>query len=100
MCFIREPPVEDLCLILGYNLAVPPRVRQALFSRSFDDDLLPMIGKPALVVHGAQDDTVKPSMVDQHKAGMPQAQVRVMSDAGHAPFWDDPVSFNQHLRAL
>jgi non-heme chloroperoxidase len=101
MCFVREPPVEDLYLMLGYNLAVPPHVRQALFSRSFDnDDLLRQIRKPVLVVHGAQDAVVKPSIVDQHQAGMTHAQVCVMSNAGHAPFWDDPVSFNQHLRAF
>jgi non-heme chloroperoxidase len=93
ICFVQEPQAEDLYLMLGYNLAVPPYVRQALFSRSFDnDDLLPRIRKPALVV--------KPSIVDQHKAGMAHAQVHVMPNAGHAPFWDDPVSFNQHLRAF
>jgi non-heme chloroperoxidase len=101
MCFIREPSAEDLYLMLGYNLAVPPYVRQALFSRSFDnDDLLPRIRKPALIVHGAADAVVKPAIVDQHKAGMPHAQVHVMSNAGHSPFWDDAPAFNQQLRAF
>jgi pimeloyl-ACP methyl ester carboxylesterase len=53
-----------------------------------------------LIVHGAEDAAVKPAIVDQHKAGMPQAQVRIMSNAGHAPFWDDAAAFNQHLRAF
>jgi non-heme chloroperoxidase len=101
LCFARNVPMEDLYLMLGYNLAVPPYVRQALFSRSIDnDDLLPRLAKPALVVHGAHDAVVKPSIVDQHKAGMPHAQVCVMPDAGHAPFWEDAASFNQHLRAF
>jgi non-heme chloroperoxidase len=101
LCFVQEPPAEDMYVMLGYNLAVPPHVRQALFSRSLDnDDLLPRIHKPVLVVHGAEDAVVKPSIVDQHKAGMAHAQVRVMPNAGHAPFWDDAVSFNQHLRAF
>jgi non-heme chloroperoxidase len=83
MCFIQEPSTEDLYLMLGYNLAVPPYVRQALFSRSFDnDDLLPRIRKPALIVHGAQDAVVKPAIVDQHKAGMPYAQVHIMPTPG------------------
>jgi pimeloyl-ACP methyl ester carboxylesterase len=99
--FVHEPPAEDVYLMLGYSLAVPPYVRQALFSRSFDnDDLLPKIRKPVLVIHGSQDGVVKPSVVGQHKAGMAHAQVRVMSDVGHAPFWDDAASFNQHLRAF
>ena len=101
MCFVQEPSAEDLYLMLGYNLAVPPHVRQALFSRSFDnDDLLPRIRKPALIVHGAQDAIVKPAIVDQHKAGVRHAQVQVMSSAGHAPFWDDPSVFNQVLRGF
>jgi pimeloyl-ACP methyl ester carboxylesterase len=101
LCFALEPSAEDQFLMLGYNLAVPPYVRQALFSRSFDnDDLMPRIRKPVLVVHGAEDAIVKPAIVDQHAAGMAHAQVHVMPGAGHAPFWDDAATFNQHLRAF
>jgi pimeloyl-ACP methyl ester carboxylesterase len=101
MCFVQEPSPEDLYLMLGYNVAVPPYVRQALFSRSFDnDDLLPTIRKPVLVVHGAQDAVVKPAIVDQYKASITHAQIQVMPGAGHAPFWDDAETFNQHLRTF
>jgi pimeloyl-ACP methyl ester carboxylesterase len=101
MCVVEEPSVEERYLMLGYNVAVPPYVRQALFSRAVDnDDLLPTLRTPALLLHGAADAAVDPAAVDQHKAGMPHAQVQVMPNAGHAPFWDDPVGFNQHLRAF
>ncbi|MGH9176848.1 MAG: alpha/beta fold hydrolase, partial [Vicinamibacterales bacterium] len=61
MCLVQEPSAADLYLMLGYNLSVPPFVRQALFSRSFDnDDLLPSIRKPVLITHGADDAIVKP----------------------------------------
>jgi non-heme chloroperoxidase len=101
MCFAEEPPAADLYLMLGYNLSVPPYVRQGLFSRSFDnDDLLPKIGKPVLITHGAGDAIVKPAAVDQHKAGMVHAQIHVMDNAGHAPFWDDAASFNSRLHAF
>ena len=54
LCFVQEPSAAELYLMLGYNLSVPPYVRQALFSRSFDnDDLLPKIRKPVLITHGA-----------------------------------------------
>ena len=54
LCFLQELSAEDLYLMLGYNLSVPPYVRQAMFSRSFDnDDLLPRIRKPVLITHGA-----------------------------------------------
>ncbi len=101
MCFAREPSAEELYLMLGYNVSVPPYVRQGMFSRSFDnDDLLPRISKPVLITHGADDAVVRPSVVEQHKAGMAHAQIQLMSDAGHAPFWDDAPAFNQRLRAF
>lgn len=100
-CFVQEPSAADLYLMLGYNLSVPPYVRQALFSRSFNnDDLLPKISKPVLITHGVDDAIVKPAVVDQHKASMAHAQIHVMANAGHAPFWDDAASFNRRLRAF
>jgi non-heme chloroperoxidase len=101
MCLAQEPSAEDLYLMLGYNLSVPPYVRQGLFSRSFDnDDLLPTLRKPVLIVHGAQDAVVKPAVVDRHRAALAHAQVEMMPNAGHAPFWDAPAAFNGHLRTF
>jgi pimeloyl-ACP methyl ester carboxylesterase len=101
LCLPEAPSAEDLYLMLGYNLSVPPYVRQALFARSFDnDDLLPNIRKPVLITHGARDAIVKPAVVDQHKAGMAHAQIHMMPDSGHAPFWDDAASFNGRLRTF
>jgi non-heme chloroperoxidase len=101
MCFVQEPSREDLYLMLGYNLSVPPYVRQALFSRSFDnDDILPKIRKPVLITHGAEDAIVKPTVIEQHKAGMAHAQVHLMPNAGHAAFWDDAANFNRRVRAF
>ena len=101
MCLVQAPSTEDLYLMLGYNLTVPPYVRQALLSRSLDnDDLLPRIREPVLITHGAKDAVVKPAVVDQHKAKMAHAQIHVMTNAGHAPFWDDAAGFNARLRAF
>lgn len=101
LCFARGLSAEELYLMLGYNVSVPPYVRQALFSRAFDnDDLLPQIRKPAMIVHGAEDAVVKPAVVEQHKAGLPHAQIHIIPNAGHGAFWDDAAEFNQHLRAF
>ena len=87
--------------MLGYNVAVPPFVRQALFSRAFDnDDLLPTLRTPLLITHGADDAIVSPEVVEQHRALVAQAQVDIVPRAGHAPFWDDAVRFNQRLAAF
>jgi len=101
LCFVHQPSPEDLYPMLGYNLTVPPPVRRALLSREVDnDDLLPMSRKPVLVVHGDEDAIVRPSVVDQHVAGIAHAQVHVMSGVGHAPFWEDAPTFERHLRAF
>ena len=101
LCFARRPSSEDLYPMLGYNIVVPPSVRQALLSREVDnDDLLPTIRKPVLVVHGAQDAVVRPSVVDRHRAAIAHAQVRMMDGVGHVPFQEDPAVFDRHLRAF
>lgn len=100
LCF-QELLAEDRYLMLGYNLSVPPYVRQAMLSRSFDnDDLLPRVRKPVLIVHSARDAVVKPGVVDQHKAGLPHARIHMMANAEHGVFWDDAATFNRHLRAF
>jgi len=99
--FARPPSAEDLYLMLGYNVSVPPFVRQALFSRAVDnDDVLAKIRKPVLITHGADDAVVKPLAVDRHKARIAHAQIHIMANVGHAPFWDDTVAFNRRLRAF
>jgi non-heme chloroperoxidase len=101
LCFAGEPSPAERYLMLGYNVAVPPYVRQGLFSRAFDnDDLLPRIRKPVLVTHGARDAIVKPSVVEQHRASIPHAQVQLVANAGHAVFWDDAPGFNERLHAF
>ncbi|HZA22630.1 MAG TPA: alpha/beta hydrolase, partial [Dehalococcoidia bacterium] len=99
LCFVKEPPVEELYRALGYNVLVPPYVRQGLLSRSLDnDDLLPQIRKPVLITHGAKDAAVLPAVVDQHKAVIRHAQVQMIQDAGHASFCEEPETFNRALR--
>ena len=100
LCFAEELPASDLYLMLGYNVSVPPYVRQGMLSRSFDnDDLLPLIHKPVLITHGDRDAIVKPAAVDRHKAAMPHAQIH-LPETGHAAFWDDYEGFNERLRAF
>jgi len=101
LCFAQEPSAMDVYLMMGYNVSVPPYVRKAMLTRSIEnDDLLTQIRKPVLITHGADDAVVKPTAVDQHKARLTHAQVQIMSNAGHAAFWDNAVGFNQGLRAF
>jgi pimeloyl-ACP methyl ester carboxylesterase len=99
LCFAQEPSAEELFLMLGYNVSVPPYVRQGLLSRAVNnDDLLPKIRKPVLITQGAADAIVKPSAVSQHKASIAHAEVHMPENVGHAVFWDDAANFNQRQR--
>lgn len=101
LCFVRALSPEELYFMLGYNVSVPPHVRQALLSRSFDnDDLLPRIRKPVLVTHGADDAIVIPAAASQHVARIAHAQLHLMPNTGHAPFFEDSAAFNQRLRTF
>jgi pimeloyl-ACP methyl ester carboxylesterase len=101
LCYAQEPSASERYLMLGYNLSVPPYVRQGMFSRAINnDDLMAKIHKPVLITHGAADAIVKPAVVEQHKAAMPHAQIQLMEDIGHGAFWDDAPGFNERLRAF
>jgi non-heme chloroperoxidase len=99
LCFVGALTPEDRYLMLGYNVSVPPYVRQGLLSRALDnDDLLPRLRKPVLIVQGAQDAVVKPIVLETQMARIPRAQVRTLPNGAHACFWADAPAFNRCVR--
>jgi len=99
MFFAHEPAAADRYLMLGYSAWVPPHVRQALFSRSLDnDDLLPKLRTRVLITHGTEDAIVKPAVIDQQMACLTHATVQMIANAGHACFWDDAATYNRYLQ--
>jgi pimeloyl-ACP methyl ester carboxylesterase len=99
LCFAHELAAEERFAMLGYNALVPPYVRQALLTRSLDnDDLLASVRKPVLITHGAADAVVSTDVIDRQMIRVGHAQIRVLADAGHACFWDDAATYNQCLR--
>jgi pimeloyl-ACP methyl ester carboxylesterase len=100
LCF-SNLATADLYVMLGYNLSVPPYVRQALFSRSIDnDEVLATIRKPLLITHAMNDAIVKAAIVDQHRAAVPHAEYELVANCAHGCFWDDAAGFNQRLRTF
>ena len=98
LCFAHELSSEDQYRMLGYNVSVPPYVRQALFSRAFNnDDLLPRLRKPVLITHGMHDAIVKSAVIEQQLSTIPSAMTRMMA-TGHGCFWDDSAAYNASLR--
>jgi non-heme chloroperoxidase len=101
LCVYEEPSPRDLYFFLGYNMIVPPYVRQGLFSRALEnDDLLPKIRKPVLITHGEKDALVLLTAAQQHAAAIRQARTSFYPNVGHAPFWEDAPRFNRELRAF
>ena len=99
MCFARDLSDEEFYLAMGFNVSVPPFVRQGLFSRSFDnDDLLPRLRKPFLITHGDADAVVTLAVIDRQMSRIPNLQKHVMANAGHGCFWDEPAEYNQRLK--
>jgi pimeloyl-ACP methyl ester carboxylesterase len=101
LCVYKEPTPADLYFFLGYNVIVPPYVRQALLSRvAVYDDLLPLLRKPVLITHGEADAIVSRGAAEDHAAAMRQAQTSFYPNTGHAPFWENAPRFNRELRAF
>lgn len=101
LSYVHPTSAAALYTMVGFNVSVPPFVRQALFARTIDnDDLLPTIRKPLLITHGASDAVVKLDVVEQTRQLVPQAEIQIIPNAGHASFADDPATFNRRLAEL
>jgi non-heme chloroperoxidase len=98
ICTNSVPNDDDLYLTLGYNVCVPPSVRQALLSRTIDnDDLLAKLRVPVLISHGERDRVVHAHVAREHATLIPTAELSMYPDAGHAVFLDDTARFDREL---
>jgi pimeloyl-ACP methyl ester carboxylesterase len=90
--------VDDYENALAVAMMVPPEVRQAMFSRSFDNaDVLTDVSVPALVVQGEADGIVRPRAADMLVDLVPGARQLRLDGVGHAPFLEDPERFDAAL---
>lgn len=84
--------------LLGTALAVPPRVRAALFAREVDSgDVLAAVDVPALVMHGTADRVVDPSAGEYAAGKIPGVEMRWFESVGHLPFVEAAPEFNSEL---
>lgn len=97
-------PHEDAAALLAAALAVPPRVRAALFARTEDGsrfvDAVTRANLPVLVQHGTADPVVDRSTAEHHLTTVPGAEGDWWEGAGHLPFAEDPVRFAAALAAF
>ena len=90
---------EERYLLLGYNMAVPPHVRESLLSRNVDNDVVVRnIRKPMMLTWGDEDRVILHNMRDHIAALALHARISTYPGTGHAPFWEAPERFNAELR--
>ena len=61
---------------------------------------LAKINKPTLILHGSDDQLIPLSEAVAMRTAIPGAQLRVLPDAGHLLNMEQPVLFNQAVRAF
>ena len=61
---------------------------------------LESIEHPTLLLTGDSDLYTPPSLLRMQARHMPHAEVHVVAEAGHSPYWEQPVAFNAILLAF
>jgi pimeloyl-ACP methyl ester carboxylesterase len=83
------------------NGLVAPEVRDAMLARAVDnDDVLSGIRCPVLIVHGADDASIRAETAPRVAALIAGAEVEIWEAVGHSPFWEAPDRFNAALAAF
>jgi non-heme chloroperoxidase len=91
-------PLQELEMILAYNMVVPARVRRHLLHRPADyEATLRKITVPVLVTHGMEDRVALVPMARYTESVVANAQVSLYEGVGHMPFWEDAPRFNREL---
>ncbi len=71
---------------------VTPKMKQPLTWARLES-----IKHPTLLMTGDADLYTPPSLLRMQAQHMPHADVHVVAEAGHSPYWEQPVVFNQLL---
>jgi len=98
----EEPlPPEMFEALVAVNMTCTALVRRALFAANWD--LRPTFAattKPALVIHGVEDRVVAPINGITASEIIPNADLLLYENAGHALFLEQPDRFNKDLTAF
>jgi pimeloyl-ACP methyl ester carboxylesterase len=87
--------------MLGFNMMVPPKVRDALGGRPLDaTENMSKLKIPVLVTHGAEDRNSKLGNAQYTASVIPGAKLSVYEGVGHSPFYEDAPRFNTELAAF
>ncbi|WP_137290492.1 alpha/beta fold hydrolase [Natronorubrum halophilum] len=99
LCVYNDLSPEDRAYMLGYNVVVPPHVRDSLRDRTVSHETeLADLDVPVLLTHGDEDDVVLPAASRQYADLIDDAAYSAYPETGHSPFWERPERFNRELR--
>ncbi len=97
-CFAAPLSKQDLAIMTGFNMLVPPAIRKASRLRdSGCDAALQAMTKPVAVFWGEAEKVCSRPMFDATVAALPEAATFTYPGAGHAPFWERPDAFDTDL---
>ncbi len=101
-CFATLPSKEEFNRMLVFNGMVPCAVHQGIFKIMSEglDEALARFDGPLAVTHGEKDWFLRPAMAERVRVVNPHASLSFYPEAGHSPFYEAPVRFNQELMAL
>lgn len=99
-CFSRQPTEQEFETTLGFNMAVPVKIRQWLRRPAPYEATLRKIDVPVLVTHGIDDSITLLSLGQYVAATVPGARASYYPGVGHSPFWEDGARFNRELAAF
>lgn len=102
--FFGTPPDAETVTHFGTDHASCPTeaLVSYLVSMGTDDfrDRIADFPVPALLIHGAQSQIYPTPVQDWLAEQLPEADVIVVEDAGHAVFWEQPAAFNAAVRGF
>lgn len=92
---------HDFYLFLGIMAAVPPYVRQGMFTREINnEDILQGLTVPVLIQQGEEDRVVLKAAADNIARLVPSTTKAYYPKCGHMPFYEVTERFNQDLGAF
>ncbi|MCW3061741.1 MAG: putative hydrolase [Capsulimonas sp.] len=97
-CFHTQPDEATFEILLGAATKVSPELQRSIFPMAGDTwKSLKSVRVPTLIVQGSDDSLVRSAMAERIHALIPAAKISIYRGAGHAPFFENPIRFNQEL---
>jgi non-heme chloroperoxidase len=103
-CFHKQPDQNEFELMLTYNAMVPVvaqrAVRKLIMTIEGSEESLKSLKHPVLIVQGEQDSLVTKSMALYAHGLLQNSTIKMYSDSGHSPFFEESARFNEDLHSF